>query len=73
MSYIHLFYITSKYNIEISFLLLDYQMTNTGNEFKKPNVIFFCFTEYRYATYLLYQHRQKCLWCYSLLKVRMLK
>ena len=39
-------------------------MTKTGNKFKKPNVILFCFTECKYAAYLLYQHRQTCLWCY---------
>ena len=48
-------------------------MTKTGNKFKKPKTILFCFTKCKYAAYLLYQHRQTCLWCYFLLKVRMLK
>ena len=52
MSYVHLFYITSTYNIYIWLLLLYYKMTKTGNKFKKTKRIF-CFTHCKYPAYLL--------------------
>ena len=48
----------------IWFLLLYYKMTKMGNKLKKANffffifVFFFCFTECKYAVYLMNQHRQ---------------
>ena len=47
------------YNIYIWFLLLYYKIIKTGNKFKKAKRnLFFCFTKYKYAAYLLNQQRQ---------------
>ena len=58
MSYVHLFYMTSTYNIYIWFLLLYYKITKTGNKLKKAKCFFLCFTKCKYVLYLLNQHRQ---------------
>ena len=50
MSYVHLFYITSTYNMYIGFLLLYYKIIKTGNNSNKPNV-FFLFLFYRIQIY----------------------
>ena len=58
MTYVDLFYFSSTENIYIWFLLLLTKWSKRATNSKKPNVIFFCFTECKYVAYLLNQDRQ---------------